>query len=465
MSAEKLKIKTAPLPESRISVALEVPSEICKASYEDAISRLSRSIKLPGFRKGKIPRAVIVQQIGAEQIKASALEKLISDIWREAIKSESIQPLCEPEVKGGIDTLFKSFDPSQDITVTLETDIEPSPKLKRTQNLEAKAELIEFNPNQIDELIEQSRKQLATLIPIENRAAAIGDVAVVSFKGKYIDNGSNIEGGDADSMDIDLEKGKMIPGFIEGIVGMNINEEKNIKCKFPEDYPQKDSQGREATFLVSLKEIKTRELPKLDDSFAKQTSDKSSMKELKKDLEEKLKDDVRRKNISNRQEALLETLVKELEVELPKTLIDQEVRNLIEQTARRFADQGMDVQKLFTQELVQSLMESSRDEAIANLKRSLALKALAQAENIKVEEKEIENKAKELIKEIPSNQKIDQNRLKAAVTEDLMQTKLLEWLESNNNVIETSVPENNGKESKSSSKSKKTKSNSIKEND
>ena len=455
MSAEKLKIKTTSLPKSRIAVSLEIPAAKCESSYEEAISRLSKSVKLPGFRKGKVPRAVILQRLGIQQIKATALERLIEGVWKEAINTEAIEPLCEPEVQGGIESIFEKFEPSKSLEITFETDIYPSPKLKKTKGLEVEAESIIFDPKRVDELIEQSRKQLATLVPIENRAAQLGDIAVMSFKGKYVDDGSDIEGGSSESMDIDLEEGKMIPGFIEGIIGMVLNEEKNLKCKFPDDYPQKDSQGREASFHVKLEDLKTRELPELNDDFAQQASDKSNMKDLRLELEEKLKEDAKRRNNSNRHEALLNSLSKELEVELPKTLIDQEVRNIIEQTARKFADQGMDVKSLFTQDLVQSLMESSRGEAEENLKRSMALKVLAEEEKIEVKDKDIEAKTKELNEELSKNQKIDQNRLKEAVKEDLLQNKILEWLEENNTVIET-VSETDKKPSKGSPKAKAT---------
>ena len=124
---------------------------------------------------------------------------------------------------------------------------------------------------------------------------------------------------------------------------MKLNEEKDITCNFPEDYPQEDSKGREAIFTVKLKDLKTRELPDLNDEFAKQASDKLTMKELKEDLENRVKEETAQNNTNKKHEALLNTLVDQLEIDLPKTLIDQEIRNLIEQTARRFAEQGMDV--------------------------------------------------------------------------------------------------------------------------
>ncbi len=452
-----MKIKTKSLPGSRISVELEIPAERCQNSYEEALSRLSRSIKLPGFRQGKVPRAVILQQIGVARIKATALEALLESVWREALTEKSIEPLSEPELKDSFETLLSSFDPSQNLNVTLETDIDPTPSLKTTKGLEVKAEIVKFDPSRVDELIEQSRKQLATLVPIEGRPAAKGDLAVVSFKGSYED-GTEIEGGSSESMDIELEQGQMIPGFIEGIIGMKVNEEKTLKCEFPKDYSQEDARGKKANFIVNLKELKNRELPSLDDEFAKQASDKTTMSELREDLENRLKEDAKKRQENNKKEALIKALVSQLEVEIPQSLVDQEVRILVEQTAQKFAQQGMDVKSMFTPELVKSLMESSKDEAKESLKRKLALKALATAEGIKVDEKAVEEKFQEISQELSNEGKIDPNRLREAIREDLSEDLLLKWLEENNKVIEVQPKQDpKKKESTSTTKTKKEK--------
>ena len=436
MSAASLKVKTTSRPGSRLAVEVAVPAERCKESYEAAVSRLSRTINLPGFRKGKVPRAVLLQQIGPLRIRATALESMVDGIWREAIEQEKIEALGQPDLTDGFEKLLDAFDPSKELTVTLETDVAPVPKLKSTKGLKAEAESVSFDASKVDEMIEQSRRQMATLVPVENRAAATGDVAVVGFAGTYSDDGSAIEGGSADSMDVELEDGRMIPGFVEGIVGMTIGDEKTVECQFPEDYPKEDARGRKASFVINLKDLKTRELPELDDAFAKQASDKETMAELRADLEQRLKDDAENRQKSNRHDALIAALVEQLEVELPESLVQQEVRNLVEQTAGQFAQQGMDVKSLFTPELVRNLMESSRPEAEERLRRSLALSALAEAEGLKVEDGDIDAKVKEVKKQLAGQGDIDPQRLRDAVIDDLLRDKLLGWLEDNSTVTE-----------------------------
>ena len=450
MSAAKLKVKTSSKPNSRIAVEVEVPVDRCKNSYNEALSKLSRSISIPGFRKGKVPKAVVIQQLGVKRIQASALESLLQKVWTEALDQEGIEPLCEPELEDGFETILEKFNPEKTLKLTLETDIAPIPTLKKSSGLTAEVEKLIFDPKKVDELIEQSRAQLATKVPVSDRAAKKGDIALVSFKGTFSDDGSEIEGGSADSVELELEEGRMIPGFIEGIIGMNIKDKKVLKCEFPKDYHQEDAKGRKAEFNVSLEDLKVKELPDLNDEFAKQASDKENMADLRADLEKRLIEDTNRKQTKNRQDSLLDALVEELEVELPKSLIDQEVRVIVEQTAQNFAQQGIDVKKMFTPELVKSLMESSKGEAEKKLRQKLALNALAKSEKIEVSPKEINSKLKEVEADIKVSKEknIDVDRLKEAITDDLLQEKLFDWLEENNTVVEKAPTKTKEKSSK-----------------
>ncbi len=434
-----LKVKTSPRPGSRMALEVAIPGGRSQASYEAAVEKLSRSVRLPGFRKGKVPRPVLLQQIGPLRIRATALEDLVDSVWRDALEQEKIAALGSPELSEGFEALLQRFSPGEDLTLTLELDVQPTPSLLATRGLSAEVQTVAFDPARVDELLEQSRKQLATLVPVENRPAASGDVAVVSFSGRYDDNGEAIAGGSADAMEVELEEGRMIPGFVEGILGLAVGESREVSCRFPDDYPQEDARGRQATFSITLKELKGRELPALDDAFAREASDKETLAELRTELENRLREDTDRRNRTNRQEALLKALVEQLEVELPETLVQREIRALIEQTAGQIAQQGMDVKKLFTPELVRSLMESSRPEAEQRLRRSFALQALAAAENIRVEPEAIAAKAKEVRRGLSDGSSIDPTRLSEAVGEDLLREALIDWLEANSSLTETSA--------------------------
>ncbi|MFN9871361.1 MAG: trigger factor [Cyanobacteriota bacterium] len=436
-----LKVSTSPRPGSRLAVEVTVPGGRCQASYDAAVEKLSRSVRLPGVRKGKVPRPVLLQQIGPLRIRATALEDLVDSVLREALSQEKIEALGRPELSEGFETVLERFAPGSELVVTLEMDVEPTPRLRSTKGLKAEAEAVTYDPARVDELIEQSRRQLATLVPVEDKEATAGDVVRVAFSGTFSDSGEAIERGSSDGMEVELEEGRMIPGFVEGIVGMKVGESRTVSCTFPDSYPQEEAAGREASFAITLQELKTRELPELDDAFAQQASDKQTLAELRADLETRLKEDAERRHRTNRHDALVAALVEQLEVELPETLIRQEVQSLIEQTAGQIAQQGMDVKKLFTPDLIRSLMDTSRPEAEQRLRRSLALKALAAAEKIEVAAKDIDAKVKEVSRGLSDTSAIDPARLRTAVADDLLQEALLAWLEENGTVTEKAAPE------------------------
>ena len=426
-----LKVKTSSLPGSRLALEVGVPAGRCKASYEAAVDRLSRSVRLPGFRKGRVPKPVLLQQIGPLRVKASALEDLVDSVLRDAVEQEKVEVLGQPSLSGNFEELLEKFDPAKELVVTLEMDVAPTPTLKSTKGLSAEAESVAYDPARVDELLDQSRRQLATLVPVSDRAAAMGDVAVVSFSGVFSDDKSAIEGGSANGLDVELEEGRMISGFVEGVVGMKPGDKKDVDCQFPDDYPEETCRGRKALFSITLDELKGRELPALDDAFAQQASDKKTLSELREDLESRLKQDAEQRQKNNRHEALLKALVDQLEVELPESLIKEEINSLLQETAAQMAQQGMDVKKLFTPETVQNLAQASRGEATERLQRSLALKALAKAEGISVADKDLEAKIKEVSAGFSDTNKIDPQRLRDAVAEDLLRETLLSWLEEN----------------------------------
>ena len=159
----ELKVSTSPRPGSRLAVQVAVPAGRSQASYEDAVSKLSRSVKLPGFRQGKVPKAVLLQQIGPVRLRATALEELIESVVKEALQQETIAALGRPELEESFEALLARFTPGEELVITMALDVEPTPSLKATRGLQAEAEPVVFDPARVDELLEQSRRQLATL--------------------------------------------------------------------------------------------------------------------------------------------------------------------------------------------------------------------------------------------------------------------------------------------------------------
>lgn len=434
--ATALSVKTSPRPGSRLALEVGVPGGRSQASYDAALERLSRSVRLPGFRKGRVPRAVLLQQLGPVRVRATALEELVESACRDALAQENVAALGQPEISDGFEALLDRFQPGEELVLTLELDVAPTPSLRLTRGLAVEAEAVAFDPARVDELLNDSRRQLATLVPVEDRAAATGDVAVIDFSGTFTDSGEAIEGGQGEGLEVDLEEGRMIPGFVEGIIGQTVGETRQVTCRFPDTYPQEDCRGRDASFSITLRDLKARELPDLDDAFAQRASDSATMADLRTQLEQRLRDEAERRTRSNRREALLKALVEQLEVELPETLIRQEINALLQETAAEMAQQGLDVKKLFTPEVVRNLASGSREEATSRLRRSLALQALARAEEISVGADALDAKLNEVRAGLSDSSRIDPQRLRQAVEEDLLQDQLFLWLEEHSTVGE-----------------------------
>lgn len=439
--APALRVSPSPRPAGRLALELAVPGSQSLAGYEAAVGRLSRDIKLPGFRKGRVPRPVLLQQLGPARVRATALEELIENCFRRAVAQEGIKPLSQPELGEDFTVLLARFEPGQELVFSLEFDIEPSPSLKATRGLSASVEPVSFDPARVEEQLEQARRQLATLVPVEDRAAEHGDVAEVSFEGRFSDSGAAIEGGSSDGMEVELEEGRMIPGFVEGILGMRPGESRTISCRFPASYPNAEAADREAEFALRLIELKTRELPALDDAFAQQASDRQTLAELRSELETRLREQTEQRQRSNRRAALLDALVEQLEVELPETLIQDEIRDLLEETAGQMAQQGMDVRKVFTAELVRSLRQTSRGAAEQRLRHRLALDALAAAEAISISEAAVETRLREVRRELGENSRVDPDLLRSSLRRELLQEALFEWLEAHSTLSDKPAAE------------------------
>ncbi|MBD2727941.1 trigger factor [Nostoc sp. FACHB-892] len=431
-----MKVTQEKLPASQIGLEIEITPEITKQTYEQVIKKLASTANIPGFRKGKVPRPILLQQLGTTRIKAAALEELIQDGIEQAVKQEAISAIGQPQLRSSFEDLITNYQPGKPLTISAAVDVEPEVNLVQYTDLQAKAEEVKYDPERVESTLDKERQELATLIPVEGRAAQIGDIAVVDFKGSFAraegeDETAELEpipGAEATDFQVELQEDKFIPGFIAGIVGMNPEETREIAAQFPDPYANEDLAGKAATFTVTLKELKEKELPELNDDFAQETSDFETLEELRASLVEQYQKEADEKTKANKQEALLTELLNHVEVDLPATLIEQEVDAMLTQTAMRLSQQGLDVRKLFTQDIIPQLRERSRTEAIERIKRSLSLREVGKRESIEVTPEEIAARVKELLEQYPDEQDVDEDRLRSIVENELLTEKTIDWL-------------------------------------
>ncbi|MBE9207173.1 trigger factor [Nostoc sp. LEGE 06077] len=436
-----MKVTQEKLPASQIGLEIEITPEITQQTYDKVIKNLSGTANIPGFRKGKVPRQILLQRLGIARIKAAALDELIQNGIEEAVKQEDIQAIGQPQLRSSFEDLINNYEPGKPFTFLAAVDVEPEVNLSQYTGLQAQAEEVKYDPAQVDDVLEKERQQMATLIPVEGRVAQIGDVAVVDFTGVIAKaegedpdaEPTPIPGGDAADFQVELQEDKFIPGFVTGIIGMNPGETKEISAQFPDPYVNQELAGKPALFTVTLKELKEKELPELDDDFAQEVSDFETLEELRKSLEERYQKEAEDKTKTNKQEALLAELLKYVEIDLPGTLIDQEVDAMLTQTAIRLSQQGLDVRKLFTQDILPQLRERSRGEAIERLKRSLALREIGKRESLIVTLAELETRVTELLEQY-AEEEVDEDKLRSMVENELLSEKIINWLLENSSV-------------------------------
>jgi trigger factor len=433
-----MKVTQEKLPASQIGLDIEIPAEMSKNAYEQVIRKYARSANIPGFRKGKVPRHILIQRLGATRIKAAALDDLMQECFPKAVEQEKIPAIGSFELRGNVDELIVEYEPGQSLTLKAAVDVEPEVKLEKYRDFQVQAEEVSYDPAQVDEVLERERVKMATLIPVEGRPAQKGDMAYVDFKGYYTPAGegaepTEIEGGAGENFQVELTEGQFIPGFTEGIEGMNPGETKELSVAFPEDYGNTDLAGRPATFTITLKELKEKELPELDDDFAQEVSEYETIAELRESLEKRFQEEKAEQTAQNKNKALAEALVEQMEVDLPETLIREEIDRLLTQQAMQLSNMGIDIKQLFNSDTVPRMREQLRPDAIAQLKQSLALKKVAEAESITVGEDEIKAEEEKMMAQL-QGQDIDPTRLRQVVTENLVTEKTYAWLEEHSTV-------------------------------
>ncbi|MGF1513192.1 MAG: trigger factor [Elainellaceae cyanobacterium] len=433
-----MKVIQEKLPASQVRLDIEISPEMSKQAYEKTLKEFTRNVNIPGFRKGKVPRQILIQRLGPSRIKAAVLEDLVEDGLKKALEQESVDAIGKFELRSSFEELIGAFRPGEALTFSAVVDVPPEVEIKQYKALKVQAEEVAYEPQQVEEVLKDYQQKTATLVPIDDRPAQMGDVALVDFEGRLAEPDENgeaiaIPGGSATDFQIDLEEGRFIEGFIEGVVGMTPGDSKAVDAAFPESYPQEEVAGKAAVFDITLKELKERELPELDDDFAQDVSEFETIVELRESLEKRYRDEAEQKTKVNKQEALSQEILNQVEAELPETLVQREVDHMVTQTAMRLEQQGLDIKQLLTQELVEGMRERSRPEAITRLKQTLAIGEIAKRESLTVEPDELEKKVDEFIERY-EDKSIDRDRVRQVLEDDLVQEKVLDWLEAQNTV-------------------------------
>ena len=421
-----MKVTQEKRPNSQIGLNIEVDEASTQLVYDKMVQKLMRTARIPGFRPGKAPRPIVLQYLGKDYIKAEALKEVIQRNLEQAQNQVSVPAIGEYELTDRFEALYTQFEPGKSLSFQAAVDVEPEVTLREGyNNLSIKYAEVLYDPTRVEATLEDYRKRKATLVPAAERPAQIGDIAIMDFSGKTVDDGAEIPGGSAMDFQIELQESQFIPGFVLGIVGMNLEETKEISVRFPDQYAQEDLQGREALFTVTLKDLKEQELPVLDDAFAKEISEFETLDALKAELEKRYREEAEEASQGNRDIAIVDAILEGTTLELPATLVNREVEFLANQTFQDFQRRGIDPAALFTEENLPQIRAQFQEEASKRLKRTLALAEVARTEKLTVDQAALDVRVEELVAASPD---LDRKAVVDFVQNELLTQKILDWL-------------------------------------
>lgn len=434
--------------EKANEVKLEITIEAEK--FENAMKKVyfqnAKYFNIPGFRKGKAPMNIVEKYYGAQIFYEDAFNDVATEGYEEALKENKIDAVSRPEVD------IVQMEKGKDLIFTAVVQTKPEVQLGKYKGVEIPKVEYTVEDGDIEHELGHMQEHNSRLITVDDRPLANGDTAIIDFEG-FVD-GVAFDGGKAESHELEIGSGAFVPGFEDQLVGMNIDEDKEIKVTFPKEYFSRDLAGKEAIFKVKLHEIKKKELPELDDEFAKDVSEFDTLDELKKSIKEKLEKNNEQRIKYETEDATMKAICAEAKLDIPSGMIDLEIDNMLRDFEQRLSYQGLNLEQYL--KMVGRTEEEMRKEyepqAIEAIKSRLVLEAIIKAEKIEASEEEVNAKMEEMAKNYGKKvEELSKNEnLKNYLEEGIKSEKALEFIVKNAKHIENK--KETRKETKKSSK-------------
>ena len=376
------------LEKSRVALEIEVGAEEFEAAVAKAYAKQRSKISVPGFRPGKAPRKMIEKLYGPEVFYNDAIDAAFPEAYEKAIESEKLDTIGYPEVELVGDVTKDGF------TFKATVAVYPDVKLGKYKGISAPKEEVKVSADDVKQRLNEMAERNARLVSVDRKAKK-GDTAVIDFEG--FDNGVPFAGGKGEGHELELGSGSFVPGFEDQVIGMKAGEEKDIDITFPENY-QKDLAGKKVVFHVKVNEVKFKELPKLDDDFAKDVSEFDTLDELKADIKKQIEADRQKAVDVAFENALIEKVADTIDCEIPEVLIEQQCRRFLEEFKSRIMAQGIpyDQYVKMTGMDEKKFMEEGREPALKQVKMDLAIAQIIEEEKLEATPEEIEEEYKKL---------------------------------------------------------------------
>lgn len=393
-------------------LTFEIEPAKIKEGLDVAFNRVKKSLNVPGFRKGKVPRQIFNKMFGEESLYQDALNAVLPEAYTNAVKESDIKPVDQPEID------VESMEKDSAWVLTAKVTVEPEVELGEYKGLEVTAQSTEVTDEDVDAELNRMREQQAELVLKEDAPAEKGDTVVIDFNGTI--DGVPFEGGKSENYSLELGSNTFIPGFEDQLVGHKADEDVDVKVTFPEDYQAEDLQGKEAVFATKIHEVKAKELPELDDDFAKDVDEEvETLVELKAKVREELENNKKEAAHEKVQDEAIEKAVENAKIgEIPAVMIDEDVHRQMEQYLGGMQQQGISADMYYnlTGTTEEDLHKQFEEGAAKRVKTNLVLEAIVAAEGVTATEEEINKE----IKELAAQYGMDEKAVRSALSDDML---------------------------------------------
>ena len=385
-----MSVQVEQLEKNMAKLTIEVAPEELEKAIEGAYQKNKGKISVPGFRKGKVPRQMIERMYGKEVFYEDAVNALIPEAYEKAVDE------CEEEIVSSPKIEVAQVEAGKPFIFTAEVALKPEVKLGKYKGVKVEKADTEVTDEEVDKEIDKERESNARNIDVTDRAVKDGDIVTLDFEG-FVD-GTAFEGGKGENYPLTIGSGTFIPGFEEQLVGAEIGKETEVNVTFPEDYQAEDLKGKAAVFKCTVKEIKEKELPTLDDEFASEVSEFETLAEYKADIRGRLEERKAKAAREAKEAAVIEEIIKDSDMEIPEAMIETQQRQMIDEFAQRIQMQGLTLEQYFqfTGASYDQMIEQVKPQAEKRIQSRLVLEAVAAAEKIEATEEDYEEELKSM---------------------------------------------------------------------
>ena len=402
-----MSLQVEKLEKNMAKLTIEVSAEELDKAMEKAYQKQKSRISLPGFRKGKAPRKMIESMYGKGVFMEDAVNSLVPQEYTKALGECDLEIVSQPEIN------VTQMEPGKALIFTADVAVKPEVTLGDYKGVEVPKSEIAVTDEEVDAEVKKEQDKNARTVAVEDRAAANGDITTIDFEG-FVD-GVAFEGGKGTDYALTLGSGTFIPGFEDQLVGANTGDHVEVKVTFPEEYQAKELAGKEAVFQCDVKKIETKEVPELDDEFAKDVSEFDTLAEYKEDVKKKLTEKKEKEARTAKENAAVDKAIENAQMDIPELMTKTECRQMMDDFSRRMQQQGLSMEQYFqfTGQSMDKMMDDMKPQALKRIQTRLVLEKVAEAENIQPSEEEIT----EEIQKMADAYKMEADKIREAIGE------------------------------------------------